>query len=328
MTQQPEWELVYATDYSALYRDKTGVYPPELAIAQTLDDVDEDDIEATVAISYRFPLERCWQVSEFDEDDGSTRTFITDMNPARAVKTGDPYKDLPYPLSHYKPWYLKHLKSVADSVGQPVEDLIDDLCTNDPKALASAYESIGGHSGYDNFDSEPRHLTETEFAEWPDRGPRLKTSEREEFTKGYISTALWCDVMVYKHDDDCPCKKPSDDGDAYDSDTCTCEEPEMVSSGSEHDESDLAEDALKTLTDDAHAFYADNIEDLRASTLSMERAGHNFWLTRNRHGSGFWDDKSQGSAEADAALDKLTEASHSYGSQNLIEGSNMKVDLL
>ena len=35
MTNRPEWKLVYATDYSALYVDTTGVYDPELAIAQT-----------------------------------------------------------------------------------------------------------------------------------------------------------------------------------------------------------------------------------------------------------------------------------------------------
>ena len=33
-TNQPIWKLVYATDYSALHTDETGVYPPELTILQ------------------------------------------------------------------------------------------------------------------------------------------------------------------------------------------------------------------------------------------------------------------------------------------------------
>lgn len=324
---QPEWKLVYATDYSALYTDTTGVYPPELAIAQTHDDHDEDNFDSIAATVYRFPLERCWQVTEHDESDGSMRTYLTDMNPERAVKTGDPFKDLPYPLSHYRPWFEKHLKSVADSVGSPVEDLIAGLCSDDPATLAMVYEAIGGHSGYDNFDSEPYELTEQEFAEWPEHGVKLSEKECEEFTKGYISCALWCGVMSYKHDEDCPCHEPSTSGDPYDSDDCTCD-AEMVSSTDEHDEDCLVEDTLDTLKSDAREFYKDNITNLRACKLSMERSGHNFWLTRNRHGAGFWDDKSQGSVEADAALDALTETSHAYGSQTLIEGSNMKVDLL
>jgi hypothetical protein len=323
---QPEWKLVWATDYSALYTDTTGVYPPELAIAQTLDDHDEDNFDSIAAHVYRFPLERCWQVSEHDEKDGTTRVHLVDMNPERAVKTGDPYKDLPYELTTYKPWFGKHLKSVADSVGESVADLTAQLCTDDPNLLARAYESIGGHSGYNNFDSEPRELTEQEFAEWPERGVKRSESECEEFTKGYISCALWCGVMTYKHDEDCPCHEPSENGDAYDSDDCECN-PELVSSTDAHEEDCLEEDTLAELKSDAREFYSDNVVEIRASTLDMERAGHDFWLTRNRHGAGYWDEKSRG-ADADAALDKLTEAAHACGSMGLIEGANMKVDRL
>src|SRR4030095_11548171 len=108
--------------YSALYRDKTGVYPPELAIAQTDDDVDEDDIDATVAYVYRFPLDRCWRVTA-QNDDGTAPTYLTDMNPARE-------SELPHPLRSYVPWYAKHLESVAGSIGREVSEIIDDLCSD------------------------------------------------------------------------------------------------------------------------------------------------------------------------------------------------------
>lgn len=314
---QPEWKLVYATDYSALYEDTTGVYDPELVIAQTDDDADEDDIEATAAYVYRFSLERCWRVTE-QNDDGTATTYLTDMDPARK-------SELPHPLRSYVPWYAKHLAGVASSIGSPVEALTDALCSDDPKELAWAYEAIGGHSGYENFDSYPDEWTSSEFAAWPERGVKLSTEERDAFTKGYIECALWCGVMAYKHDEDCPCDQ---DGTAED---CTCD-AELVSSTDAgcdaFDDSDLSDDARKQLTDDAHEFYAASAADLAASTLTMERAGHDFWLTRNRHGAGFWDEGYRGSKEATDALQRLTGASHAYGSMDLLLDDNGKIGVL
>lgn len=309
---QPQWELIYATDYSALYRDTTGVYDPELMIAQTVDDADEDDIEATAAVVYRFPLKRCWQVID---DDGTW--YLTEQNPTRAA-------ELPHGLRAYQPWYADDLRHVADSVGCELSGLVADLCSDDPKMLAGAFEAIGGYHGYDNLDSYPEEWTTTEFEQWPERGVKLSTDERDAFTKGYISCALWCGVMTYKHDDDCPCHQRAKDGDPYDDEDCTCSS-ELTSDGDGYDENMLNEAASKQLTDDAHEFYAANVADLRASTLDMERCGHDFWLTRNRHGAGFWGDKGRG-ADADAALDRLTKASHAYGEASLILGADGKID--
>ena len=67
---------------------------------------------------------------------------------------------------------------------------------------------------------------------------------------------------------------------------------------------------------DCRDFFDANRADLRVahlSGLSWSRLGHDFYLTRNRHGAGFWDEKSRG-AEADAALDRLTSAAHVYRS--------------
>ncbi len=44
-----------------------------------------------------------------------------------------------------------------------------------------------------------------------------------------------------------------------------------------------------------------------------EQAGHDFWLTRNHHGAGFWD----GDWEDDAGR-SLTDASHEFGSYILM----------
>lgn len=41
---------------------------------------------------------------------------------------------------------------------------------------------------------------------------------------------------------------------------------------------------------------------------NLEQAGHDFWLTRNRHGAGFWDDGWPEDAEK-----TLTDLAHSFG---------------
>ncbi|MDE3097323.1 MAG: hypothetical protein KGK07_15150 [Chloroflexota bacterium] len=56
-----------------------------------------------------------------------------------------------------------------------------------------------------------------------------------------------------------------------------------------------------------------DLQTAHASGLSWSRLGHDFYLTRNGHGAGFWDEGHRG-AEADAALDRLTRDAHAYGS--------------
>lgn len=52
----------------------------------------------------------------------------------------------------------------------------------------------------------------------------------------------------------------------------------------------------------------------------LSRAGHDFWLTRNHHGAGFWD----GDWE-DEAGKILTDASHAYGSVDLYVGDDGEI---
>lgn len=74
--------------------------------------------------------------------------------------------------------------------------------------------------------------------------------------------------------------------------------------------SDLSIDALKLCKKDCEAFQRDNSE-LLAKAGDDERNGHDFWLTRNGHGAGFWD-----RGYTDEVGDKLTEASKTYGTVN------------
>lgn len=65
------------------------------------------------------------------------------------------------------------------------------------------------------------------------------------------------------------------------------------------------------MTDDAEDFVNANRDLLEQSKQSDEQIGHDFWLTRNHHGAGFWD---RGLGKIGEAL---TKASHVYGSVDL-----------
>ncbi len=107
------------------------------------------------------------------------------------------------------------------------------------------------------------------------------------------------------------------------------------------DENDEALDANYSIEDFAPAALASIIEDcadfqssfadLLAQAYELyshspdwtheAQAGHDFWLTRNRHGAGFWD---RGLGEVGR---RLTEMSHPYGEVNLYVGDDGRIYL-
>jgi hypothetical protein len=50
---------------------------------------------------------------------------------------------------------------------------------------------------------------------------------------------------------------------------------------------DIADETLAKAQEDCRKFQQQNQKDLE--TLDAEQAGHDFWLTRNHHGAGFFD---------------------------------------
>lgn len=97
------------------------------------------------------------------------------------------------------------------------------------------------------------------------------------FTKSYIETALW---------------SSTDDNDAP--------------LDSKYGPGDISAALLATIKADCEEFQAANAGLLEPENL--DQLGHDFWLTRNHHGAGFWD----GDYEKEKGR-KLTEASHAYG---------------
>ena len=73
---------------------------------------------------------------------------------------------------------------------------------------------------------------------------------------------------------------------------------------------------LEQADSDCRAFFEANKALLRESGLHPDHAGHDFWLTRNRHGAGFWD---RGLGDVGQAL---TDAAYAYRELNLYIGDD------
>lgn len=142
------------------------------------------------------------------------------------------------------------------------------------------------HASYD--------LKYGEYEEGDPQGgkPPLSVAELnlEEFFNSYVLCALWSSV--------------GEDGDPLDT---------------KYSADDIAQDAKDTMLNDCKAFVANNVDTLDAwqrRRISYDQAGHDFWLTRNGHGAGFWD-RDQGRLGQD-----LTDACKPYGAQNLYVGDD------
>src|ERR1700722_11654535 len=99
----------------------------------------------------------------------------------------------------------------------------------------------------------------------------MQAIDLELFLAGYIECALW---SSYDNSDD-------NGGDPLDDN---------------YDEEDLAEETMARMRKDCQAFIEMNETDLLLYSTRYDgedfpstAAGHDFWLSRNGHGSGFWD---------------------------------------
>lgn len=88
---------------------------------------------------------------------------------------------------------------------------------------------------------------------------------------------------------------------------------------------DLAAETLDSILADCAAFAKEadallTLADERG--YGEERAGHDFWLTRNGHGAGFWD---RDELEAEGLGDSLTAIAKRYGDSDVYLGDDDKV---
>lgn len=84
---------------------------------------------------------------------------------------------------------------------------------------------------------------------------------------------------------------------------------------------DVAETSVTDMRDDVRAFlHAAEARGLLEG-LDPEQTGHDFWLTRNRHGVGFW------ARGLGSVGEELTRLSHSFGESDLYVGDDGLVHL-
>lgn len=85
----------------------------------------------------------------------------------------------------------------------------------------------------------------------------------------------------------------------------------------EYGPEDLAPSTISAARRDVAAFIAHlEADDIDASDITPAQMGHDLWLTRNRHGAGFWD---RGTG---ALGDTLTEIAQSYGEVDWYAGDD------
>lgn len=112
----------------------------------------------------------------------------------------------------------------------------------------------------------------------------------DKFTEAYIACLLWAET-----DDN---QEPLD---------------------SHYKVSDIATEALHTIIEDCVNFQVANKGLLR--DLDESQCGHDFWLTRHGHGSGFWD---RGLGEIG---ETLSQKAHEFGSCDPYIGDDGKLYL-
>ena len=86
--------------------------------------------------------------------------------------------------------------------------------------------------------------------------------------------------------------------------------------------SDIVADTRAEMRSDCARFQKANKTLLReayARGYSKAQAGHDFWLTRNGHGAGFWD------RELGEVGERLTDAAHAMGACEIYFGDDGKI---
>lgn len=91
---------------------------------------------------------------------------------------------------------------------------------------------------------------------------------------------------------------------------------------------DFSKEAIDKSIKESNDFILSNRKDLESvgdeswiAAVGVTRHGHDFWLTRNGHGAGFWD-RGYG-----AIGKRLTDAAHAYGEASVYAGDDGKLHI-
>lgn len=151
-------------------------------------------------------------------------------------------------------------------------------------------------------------------------GP-INRNSFDTFTDSYLETAIWSSTVEYEElqvaaeagIDACKDALEShDDDDSFKAGHYGIPMDECF--GVE----DIAEDSLRAMVNDCLSFQ--HMYQTLLADCDNSQAGHDFWLTRNHHGAGFWDGD-----YPESIGQSLTDAAHAEGSCGLYIGDDGKV---
>ena len=128
----------------------------------------------------------------------------------------------------------------------------------------------------------------------------MRYTQLDDFTRAYAECALWA---------------------SNDESTPAGGEPLDTNYGVE----DIATETLVKMVDDCRRFQEENAADLalynHPQWSAAELGGHDFFLTRNGQGCGFWDRD----CLPTEASERLTDAAEKYGEVDLYVGDNGQI---
>jgi len=155
----------------------------------------------------------------------------------------------------------------------------------------------------------------------------MKT-ELKTFIRSYIETALWSSTHSNAYCEGCGENLACQVDDVI---NCPkCGSTEIVETSSNLDDAHFSDhvftlNAMRKIVRDCKKFMDSHIynETMESwccgdTRSTIEQMAHDFWLTRNRHGAGFWD------GDYPKALgEKLTEFSHKFGEVHILPEDDM-----
>lgn len=86
---------------------------------------------------------------------------------------------------------------------------------------------------------------------------------------------------------------------------------------------DLAPKAVEKMRRDVNKFFEENAKDIELAASEGQdgkQVAHDFWLTRNGHGAGFWDGD-----YSEELGNRLTAAAEKFGEQDIVIGDDGKL---
>lgn len=205
-----------------------------------------------------------------------------------------------------------HVRKTARELHAAYE-MGEDDSTSETVMLSSGYADVEIYPGEEKFAYVVRHGRTTRVSMsgptalgWPRKAGR-KTATRKKVSSKKTAN---------------PSKKRA----GLDAFTRAYIDAALFSSNDENDDpldrnysaSDLSGPTLMQMKRDAAKFQRENASDLDAGSSSQ--GGHDFWLTRNRHGAGFWyGDWPKAQAQ------RLTDAAHRFGEVDLYVSDTGKI---